>query len=42
MMYRKPNDRFDHRELSDTPIEPLERSSNPMNDGLEITTSPLA
>ena len=38
---RKPNDRFNLRELSDTPIEPLEGSSNLMEDIPEITTSPL-
>ena len=37
MMDQKPNDRFDLRELSDTPREPLEGSSNPIEDILEIT-----
>ena len=41
MMDRKPNDRFDFRELSDTPREPLEGSSNPMEDIPKTTTSSL-
>ena len=41
MMHRKPNDRFDLRELSYIPREPLERCSNPMEDVSEITTSSL-
>ena len=40
-MDQKPNDRFYFRELSDTPREPLERSSNPIEDVLEITILPL-
>ena len=39
MMDRKPNDRFDLRELSDTPREALEGSSNPIEDVLETITS---
>ena len=41
MMDRKPNDIFDLKELSDTPKEPLEGSSNPMEDVLKITASTL-
>ena len=41
MMDQKPNDRFDLRELFDTPKEPLKGSSNPMEDVLEITISRL-
>ena len=39
MMDRKPNDIFDLRELFDTLIEPLEESSNPLEDVPETTTS---
>ena len=41
MMDRKPNDRFDLMELIYTPREPLEGSSNLMEDVLETTTSSL-
>ena len=41
MMDRKPNDRFDLRVLFDTPRDPLEENSNPMEDILEIITSSL-
>ena len=41
MMDRKPNDRFDFRELSDTPKEPLEGSYNPMEDVPKTIASPL-
>ena len=41
MVDRKPNDRYDVRELSDTPREPLEESSNKMEDVPETTTSSL-
>ena len=41
MMDQKPNDRFDFRELFDTPREPLEGSSNPMEDVTITSTSPL-
>ena len=40
-MDQKPNDRFDHMELSDTPKEPLEESSNSMKDVSKITTLSL-
>ena len=40
-MHQKPNDRFDHKELSDTPRNPLEGSSNSMEDVLKTTTSSL-
>ena len=38
---RKPNNRFNLRELFDTLKEPLERSSNPMEDIFEIIASSL-
>ena len=41
MMDQKPNDRFNFRELSDTPKEPLEESSNSMKNILETIASPL-
>ena len=41
MMDHKLNNRFDVKELSNTPREPLEGSSNPMDDAPEITTSSL-
>ena len=41
VMDQKSNDRFDLRELSDTPREPLEGSSNPMEDVPKTTTSSL-
>ena len=41
MMDRKPNDRFDLRELFDTLIESLKRSSNPIKDVIETITSPV-
>ena len=41
MMDLKPNDRFDIGELSDTPREPLNESSNLVEDVLEITASSL-
>ena len=41
VMDQKSNDRFDLRELSDTPREPLEGSSNPMEDVPKTTTLPL-
>ena len=39
MMDRKPIDRFNLKELSDSPREPLEESSNPMEDVPVTTTS---
>ena len=41
MMDQKPIDKFDLRELPDTPREPLEGSSNPTEDVPEITISSL-
>ena len=41
IMHRKTNDRFDFRELSDTPIELLKGRFNPIENVLKITTSPL-
>ena len=40
MMDQKHNDRFDFRELSDTPIDPLVESSNQVQDVPNATTSP--
>ena len=41
MMNWNPNERFNLRDLYNTAREQLERSSNPMEDVLEITASPL-
>ena len=41
MMDRKPNDRFDLKELFDTPREPLQGSSNPIKDVLKTIASSL-
>ena len=41
MTHRKPNDRFNFRELFDTLREPLEGSSNPMDNVLKTTASSL-
>ena len=40
-MDQKSNDRFDFRELFDTPKEPLEGSSNSMENILQIIISPF-
>ena len=41
MMDQKPNDRFNLRELSDTPRKPLEGNSNSIEDVSEIIVLPL-